>query len=239
MRGTSMLAMPLIALGIAIAPSGAKAANLIQNGGFEDPTVASGSYQTIGVGSTALPGWTIVGNPGNNVDLVQTTYSEDPPNGVNPFNAYEGLNALDLTGNGNVGMAVGIQQSVDTVVGQQYTLTFFVGRATPNTGHTGPNAYAGLATIGLTIDDGARMNFMNSNSTPGQINWQGFSYTFTAMETSTLITFYNSTPMVPPANFAGLDDVRLEAVPEPASVAMLASGALGLAFVRFARRRAA
>ncbi|WP_337174532.1 DUF642 domain-containing protein [Paludisphaera sp.] len=240
MRGTSMLAIPLIALGIAIAPSGARAANLIQNGGFEDPTVGGGSYQTIGVGSGALPFWTIVGNPGNNVDLVQTAYSEDPPNGVSPFNAYEGLNSLDLTGNGNVGTAVGIQQSVATVVGRQYTLSFFVGRATPREGYTGFHAYDGDATVDLSLDGGVtRLSFTNSNSTPGQIDWQAFSHTFTAIDTTTLISFYNGTPLIPPANFAGLDDVRLEAVPEPASVAMLASGALGLAFLRFARRRAA
>lgn len=242
MRRSTLLGMFLVAIGIV--PTAARA-NLITNGGFESPVLASGSNQNILVGSPALTGWTIIGNPTDTVLLLQTTAAEIP-NGITAFNAQEGLNALDITGSGNVGTAVGIEQSVATSAGQEYVLSFYVGRATP-TGGPG-NYYTRQATVDLSIDGGPRMSYTNANITNGGVNWVEYSYTFTAASALTLIRFYNGTPIqttgifTPDTNYAGLDDVRLNptaVVPEPASVAMFAMGAIALAGVRFARRRSA
>ncbi len=250
MRGSTLLGMSLITLGIAIAPTAARA-NLIVNGGFEVPALNFGSPApttplNISVGSGVLSGWGVIGNTRQTVLLIRDGTSETP-NGITNFNAKEGLNALDLTGSGNVGTEVGIEQTVGTVAGQEYTLSFYVGRATPSGGPS--NYYTRQATIDLSIDGGARVGYTNTGmSNLGGVDWLEYSYTFTAATNSTLIRFYNGTPLEatgifdPDTNYAGLDDVRLNpttAVPEPASMAMIAVGALALAGARFARRRSA
>lgn len=94
---------------VAIAALGAahssSAANLIVNGGFEassDPV-------------TTPPGWTNIGH----MDGV-IPYSEFGPT------PYEGLNYYDEGGFGDAANAPGdgIEQTVNTVAGQRYTLTF-------------------------------------------------------------------------------------------------------------------
>lgn len=233
MRLAMLPSLTLIALGLAIAPGTARAANLINNGSFEDPAVTTGQFQTFATGSAlgSQPGWKVVGASGKDVALVETTYIG--------FNAQNGLNSLDLTGSYNAGTTVGVEQLVDTEAGKTYKLSFYVGRMT-EAGGPGGN-YADPATADLSIDGGSRMSFTNSNITLGGVDWEQFTHTFTAVGAHTTITFYNGTSSSS-INYVGLDNVSLEkapdgTVPEPASMAMLATGALALVAVRAARRR--
>jgi hypothetical protein len=175
----------------------------ILNGGFEEPVLPGGAAQLFSPGAM-IGAWTVVGDAGTNVYLLQTTYSE-PWNNVSQFNAQEGLNSVDLSGDGNKGPSAGVEQTVPTIAGHQYTLSFFVGRATPNGGPAG--VYAAPATDDLSIDGGPRISFTNSDITEGMINWKQFSYTFTANGDSTAIAFFNGTPLG--TNEAGLDNVTL------------------------------
>ncbi|MEP6766564.1 MAG: DUF642 domain-containing protein [Gemmatimonadaceae bacterium] len=203
----------------------------VVNPGFETPAMAAGTFVTY-VGGNNLGGWTVVGNQASQ---VSTTYTET--NGVNNatllFNAHSGLVSLDLTGNGNTGITNGVQQSLATVLGQNYMLSFWVGRATGNT------FYGVASTVDLSINGGSRVSFTNSNSTNNQINWQLFSFGFTATTTSTQVTFFNGTASTG-NNYVGLDDVSISGpastvAPEPSSVLLVAAGLAGLGVV--ARRR--
>ena len=208
-------------------------ANLIVNGSFEDLLLDDGGTQQFTTGETiGSNGWKVVGP---NVVLIQKTYQESLY-GINSFSANDGLNSLDLTGagtdsgssQGNSGFDCGIEQTVSTVTGQLYDLSFFVGRADSDTDHP---LYASPASVDLSINNGERLRFTTSGSSPGTVAWEQFSHSFLADGSLTVITFFNGTALG--TAYAGLDNVSM--VPEPASVALLGIG--GLALVYVARRR--
>ncbi|MGA2032382.1 MAG: DUF642 domain-containing protein [Thermoguttaceae bacterium] len=222
-----LLAVALFACAAALCPGVIQAA-LIADGGFETPVLPSGAAQFFTPGQYIGP-WLVLGSGGANVALIQTNYSEynGVNNGLLQFNAQEGLNSLDLTGAGNTGPTSGVQQTIGTTLGQAYLVSFYVGRAAGN------GYYATAATDDLSINGGPRVPFTNSNATPGHDNWQEFTYTFTATGPSTTITFYNDTPYG--TNEAGLDNVNVTPVPEPASLVvwgLLGAGWVGVNVLR-------
>ncbi len=179
----------------------------IVNGGFEAPLLAPGGAITFATGQT-LPlsggAWTVVGDPGTSIYLLQDTYTE-PWNDVVQFNAEEGFNSVDLSGPGNVGPSAGVEQTVPVTGGAEYVLSFYVGRVTPSAGPGG--VYPTAATVDVSIDGGPRVHFTNSDVTNGRINWKQFNYTFTPAGNSTTIDFLNGTPVT--CNQTGLDNVSL------------------------------
>ena len=186
----------------------------LTNTDFETPVVGAGSFTTYGTGSTAITGWTVVGS---DVLLVNTTYGE-LGQGITSFAAQSGVQSIDVTGAGNTSPNNGITQSFATTPGQGYQIGFFVGRA------AGGTNYATPSTVDLSINGGARASFTNSNSTAGAVNWQQFFSTFTATGTTTTVSFLNGTPTTSGGgnNFAGLDNVSIVVVPEPATALLLA-----------------
>jgi len=100
-------------------------ANLITNGSFESPILVSGSdYITVSVGSSTIPGWTVVGLPSQNVAVVEALYDLPDAAGIN-FAASDGVQWIDMTGAGSNGYE-GLMQTVATAPGT-YHLAFDVG----------------------------------------------------------------------------------------------------------------
>jgi len=229
--------LSLIGVGAAAGPAHA---NLLANGGFESPVQSPGGAQTFAPGQTLPsvgPGWTVIGNAGTSIYLLQNTYNE-PWNSVSQFNAQEGANSVDLSGPANVGSSAGVRQTVAVTPGHTYVLSFWVGRVTPTGGPGG--VYPSAATVDLVVDGGSRLHFTNSNVTNGMINWEQFSYTFSATSTQVSIDFLNGTPSPPlGSNEAGLDGVSLvPAVDVPAlplwgAAALVALLAAAVAAPRF------
>jgi hypothetical protein len=223
MRFSSM--MLVCALATAAAPTAHAA---LANTGFEDPVLLPGEARILTPGQPVGAGWTVVGDPGTNIYVLHTTYSE-PVAGMAQFNAFEGLNSIDLSGDGNKGPTAGVQQTVATTPGLEYALSFYVGRATPAGGPA--NVYVSPATVDVTINNGPRLSFTNSNISQSMINWAPFTLNFIAPTNSTVITFLNGTPAA--SNEAGLDLVDLRAVPEPSAAALVTFALVGI----FCRRR--
>ena len=186
---------------------GRAGANLIVNGGFEDPVLAPGAATVFASGQTLpVPGgaWIVVGDPGTGIYLLQDSYAEGF-NNVSRFNALEGLNSVDLSGPSNIGSSAGVRQVVPVTGGVSYQLSFDVGRVTPAGGPGG--VYPSAATVDVSIDGGARVSFTNTDITPDRINWRHFTWTFTPAGNTTSLTLLNGTPVG--SNETGLDNVAL------------------------------
>jgi choice-of-anchor C domain-containing protein len=186
----------ILALACAIAfPATAYAGPFI-NGSFESGT-NPGIFTPLAAGSTAITGWTV---GGDSVDYIGTYW-----------NAQNGSRSVDLSGN-----APGsIFQTFDTVLGQVYNVTFFLGA-----NGDGPPP---TKTVSVTATGNAAGNY-SVGTTPFPPNvtaWSPFNYVFTATGTSTTLNFTSTGTT---AYGAALDNVNVTAVPEPATWALMIFG---------------
>lgn len=195
----------------------AQAANLLTNGGFEAPAIG-GFFQNFGSGSTGITGWTVdaftpFGGSGGNVDIVNGLFT---PGGPSP--AAEGVQFLDLVGFGTVGS---IYQTFNTVAGNGYTLTFSYSH----------NLFGGdpSASADFGLYDGVFGSllapfgsFSHNSGTSTNLDWQNFTFSFVAASAQTTLAFGNSAG----GNNAGvlLDNIAVNAVPEPAAWALMIMG---------------
>lgn len=234
-------------LGVCLMAAPSAWANLLVNGSFEEPIVpgtsACGPYFNcfgFSVGDD-IAGWTVVGKGGApGVPVVMSlgsNYIEPDNSGNNAtlhFYPVHGVQALDLTGEGNQGLTNGIKQSVTTIAGNPYQLSFFVGHQFDQA-----PGYAGPSSVVLYINGIAIETLTNPNDTAENVNWMQFVYDFTAPTNFTTIAFLNGTPLG--NNYAGLDNVVLSAlniiVPEPGTLALMLGGLTALSVLR--RRKAA
>ena len=196
--------------------AGVARGNLITNPSFETPVGPAGNFTNFLTGSTTITGWTVTGpSAGTEVSIVSTTFAQ----GGVTFQAFDGSQWLDITGNGS-NSTEGIIQTVATTLGTNYVLTFYIGNTT------------GGGIFGTTSSDVVKINgvsagtFTNSNTAATSLNWQQFTVNFTAAGASTTIEFDNADPAGDNSN--GLDLVDLELgtvgnVPEPASLVLVGS----------------
>jgi hypothetical protein len=209
--------------------AGIARSNLITNPSFETPVVATGSFENFATGSTGITDWTVTGPADTAVSIVSTTFAQD---GVT-FEAENGNQWVDLTGD-NSNSTEGIMQSVATTPGTNYVLTFYVGNT------TGGGIFGTTSTDALYIN-GAQVNtYENSNTDSTGLNWEQFTYGFTASGASTTIGFVNLDPSNDNSN--GLDMVDLEvgapAVPEPAYIWLVGAALVVMAFLMRRKRLA-
>ena len=192
-----------------------RAATVVTNGGFDSIAPPSGTQTVTGAPNndadyrfipgpsgppgllpgaptpTALDGWTTVANGVEWASVHQLQV--------------QGLNASP-DGGGSIDLAAftftngGIQQSVPTTVGQQYRLFFYGGTSAFD-------GRSGTGNVDVAINGQPLASASMTGTSPTAINWQPFSYQFTATSSSTLLTFTNSQD--PWQHFAMLDGVRV------------------------------
>ncbi len=194
MRNISVVTMAAM---IGLHSGSALARNLIKNDSFETPAPPPGSYTDYSAGQM-IGAWTVVGS--KNVSITSTT---EVNRGVT-LDAKKGAAFVDLTGDCDCGdPTTGVAQTVKTLPGTTYKLTFWVGNCyTPGYGTTSTvNVYAG-STLLMAAE-----NSKGKGSTK-QV-WQKFSTTFVASAAKTTISFLNGDPSGDEQN--GLDVVSLTA----------------------------
>ncbi len=183
-------------------------ANLVSNGGFEDPAI-SGNFTTYGASST-LGAWTV---DSGSIDLIHSYWQPS-----------EGEQSIDLDGN----EAASISQVVNVPSAGNYTLSFDMSGNVDG----GPSVKAldvlfnGNWVGTATYDTAAEGNSF------GNMKYEAKSIGLNGLGAGAGLLQLVSTS---PGYFgAAVDNVKMEAVPEPCSIAALGLGVLGL--VR--RRRA-
>lgn len=148
-------------LGLLLTPIATRAQ--IVNGGFE-PATGSIGYALLGPGSTLIPGWITTDNGVEWHHVVP----------VSPA----GGDAVDLAC--YVYSAGGLQQSIPTVVGQTYTVDFWLGTLA-GAGRDG--------TCEVVVSAGAVSQTFAAANLTGTIQWFPRTFTFTATSVSTLLRF--------------------------------------------------
>ena len=209
--GRTLLVATAATMGLFAVP--AAGANLIANGSFESPVVAS-QFVNHTVGSSGLTDWTIVGPAGQALSQVRSDFSGNPPF---VFPAQDGNQWIDLTGFNN-NAPVGVAQTVTTTPGSAYSISFWVGNVSGG-------VFGTSSTVLVELSQGGGGSC--TNSTPGTtLAWQSCSVQFTAAGASTTITFRNGDATNDNSN--GLDNISVDlaqaVVPEPATWAMLITG---------------
>ncbi len=192
-------------------------AQIVTNGGFEDPKVNNSCCITSP--PTNIPGWTATPN----VNVVNGTFSSNPPN---TNLAYEGTQYLDLVGEGGTGS---ISQNLTTVANQWYTLSFMYSH----------NLFAGLtsASADIFINNIFFGSVTHTGGSNSDLAWTAFSGDFLATGTTTNLRFVNTAGSTNEGVF--LDAINVAAVPEPATWAMMlvGFGGMGLAMRRSNKRK--
>lgn len=179
------------------------------NGSFEHGTFSPNGDNTMSLsaGSTDMAGWTVVGD--------SLAWIGDP----NPFgdlSASDGTKSLDLTDYPVGAPYGGVEQTFDTVAGTMYIVEFDLG--------SNP-LYSDVSGLVVSVDGGsAGFSAFAGNAQ----RWDRHSFTFTADDSSATLWFLGNAGHA----YIGLDNVTVEAVPEPATMAALVTG-----LVAIARRR--
>jgi hypothetical protein len=193
-------------------------ANLILNGDFElQQYVSSGKWTQ----KSSIPGWSIF--EGDSVFEIQN-------------NLYgENSQYLELAPN----KPVGIMQTIDTVIGAKYILSFDYSPR-PDAPYDNNGLIVGFAQP-LSSNSIGTLNQIASLHNGNNAGWSHFSYSFNALSDHTAIVFAASNMLASKAPSYGplLDNVSVESapIPNPEPGTMLLMG-IGVAGAIFMRRRA-
>jgi hypothetical protein len=185
----------LLALALMLQTQAIRAALLV-NGSFEEATNGAAlAYDSLSPGSTNIPGWTTP-----NAELTW----DGPALGITPpLTAAQGNDFLDLTGLHDAPPYGAVFQTLTTVVGQQYEVSFEVGS---------DKYYDGYYTSGVFVAPLVAASFNGSvvftavNNFPNYTNyWQTWNFSFSASATSTRLMFTGITSNR--VAYIGLDNV--------------------------------
>jgi choice-of-anchor C domain-containing protein len=161
--------------------------NLLVNGSFEDGP-AVGAFLPLDEGSTAIPGWTVIGGQ---IDYLETHWK-----------ASDGLRSLDLHGSPGYG---GVAQAFDTVKGRRYRLTF----ALSSSGDNPIIKRVGVAAAGKRTEFAVDA----TGKTFEDMGWEKKSWEFEAVSDRTMLEIYTMEQTDPVAGPA-LDDVKVVVLPD-------------------------
>jgi choice-of-anchor C domain-containing protein len=189
------------------------AVNLISNGSFE-----------FGTNDAAFPGFSTIPASGGSINDWLIGGSVDWINGY--WQAQDGTHSVDLNGT-SIG---NLQQTIATVAGQAYTLTFYVS-GNPDNGAGSPTL---LASAGDTTMNFGYSIFIPPNSR-SEMNWDLRSLNFVATGESTIISFASTTPEGNCCYGIALDNVAVSAVPELSTWGMMLLGFAGIGFLTYRR----
>lgn len=195
------------------------AGNLVTCGSFECEQVPDGDYGYYT--GTSFYGWTVTS--GDSIELRNDIVGK----------AQDGYMFVELDSRANSGMS----QTIDTVVGQAYQVSFYASSRPQSDLYNG-NSFAGnivpASSNGLTMTFGTATVSVDTTANPTTGNiWTLYTTTFTATSTQTTLNFQATGTS--DSYGTSLDNVSVTAVPEPATYAMMAAGMLMLGAL--ARRR--
>ncbi|MGC9259510.1 MAG: PEP-CTERM sorting domain-containing protein, partial [Phycisphaerae bacterium] len=226
-RGCSLAAVAAAA--VAILAGGNAQAAIIQNGDFSANAAAYINFPGYDGGAAVSPNvtpnptaptnWTQNGTGGVGINGVDTTTG-------NPFgpSAQQATPTLDWVFLQNAGAAV--FQSYTVTAGQSYQVSYLDANRATDAG------YAHAYVLGGSLAGPVLGQYQ---TTPGDVNFQAESFTYTADA--------NTTDFLVLQNASGAGDLTVDftavsvaAVPEPATLGLVAVGGLGLLLLK--RRRA-
>lgn len=196
-------------VGALVFAGAAQASNIVINGSFEDPVVASGTY----IWTDDLYGWTIDGD--KKVEVRNNVVGA----------AYDGKNYVELDSDvGNMG----IWQTLNTVIGQAYQITFAYSPRMNQPASTNPIAvtWNGTALPGSPF---------TGTGGPSGNNW--VIYTFNVVADSIASTLKFTASGTSDTLGGGIDAVSVSAVPLPGAALLFGSALLGAGVLR--KRKAA
>lgn len=179
-------------------------ANLILNGSFEVGTDPNPGFTTLGSGDPNITNWTV----GGSIDYMGDYWQ-----------AADGVRSIDLNGFFAEGS---VSQSFTTAVGQSYHVTFYMAG--------NPDGEPSVKTL-VASDGGSQVFTFDIAAVPStheNMGWEQKEFDFIAGGTGTTLTFASSND-ADGAYGPALDQVSVNAVPEPGTLILLGSGLLGLA----------